>query len=144
MEALNIDRFVDKLREFDALRDADTVNRGCVDRIQPAFADAWPTILDPEVRDSLVSVGIPRPYHHQAEAIAMSLSGADVVMESPTASGKTLPFTAPMLHAHNNPAGGSIRKSEQADQIRKWQPHGNSQSSIETGRTTVTLGDPRR
>ena len=99
MEALDIDRFVDKLREFDALRDADTVNRGCVDRIQPAFADAWPTILDPAVRDSLVSIGIPRPYHHQAEAIGRSLSGADVVMESPTASGKNLSFTAPMLHA---------------------------------------------
>ena len=99
MEELDIDRFVDKLREFDALRDADTVHRGCVDRIQPAFAAGWPTILDPEVRDSLVSVGIPRPYHHQAEAITRSLSGADVVMESPTASGKTLSFTAPMLHA---------------------------------------------
>ena len=99
MEGLDIDRFVDKLREFDALRDADSVNRGCLDRIQPAFADEWPTILNPQVRDSLVSAGIPRTYHHQAEAIARSLSGSDVVMESPTASGKTLSFTAPMLHA---------------------------------------------
>ena len=47
----------------------------------------------------LVSVGIPQPYQHQADAIVRSLDGVDVVMESPTASGKTLAFTAPMLHS---------------------------------------------
>ena len=99
MEGLDIDVFVAKLKEFDALRDADTVNQGYVDRIQPGFADEWPAQLNPQVRDSLVGVGISRPYKHQAEAIARSLSGSDVVMESPTASGKTLSFTAPMLHA---------------------------------------------
>ena len=99
MEGFDIDRFMDKLEQLDALRDADTVNRGCVDRIQPAYADGWPTTLDPQIRESLVSAGIPRPYHHQAEAISKSLRGSDVVMESPTASGKTLSFVAPMLHA---------------------------------------------
>ena len=99
MEGLDIDRFVAKLREFDALRDTDAVNQGSVDRIQPGFADEWPAQLNPLVRDSLVQAGIPRPYKHQAEAIAMSMAGSDVVMESPTASGKTLSFTAPMLHA---------------------------------------------
>ena len=44
-------------------------------------------------------MGITQPYQHQADAIARSLSGADVVMETPTASGKTLAFTAPMLHS---------------------------------------------
>ena len=99
MEEFDIERFLDKLRQLDALRDADTVNRGSLDRIQPAFADEWPATLDTRVRDCLVGAGIPRPYHHQAEAIVRSLTGADVVMESPTASGKTLSFTAPMLHA---------------------------------------------
>ena len=95
MEGFDIDRFMGKLEQLDALRDADTVNRGSVDRIRPAYADGWPTILDPQVRDSLVSAGIPRPYEHQAEAISRALSGSDVVMESPTASGKTLSFVAP-------------------------------------------------
>ena len=99
MEGFDIDRFMDKLEQLDALRDADTVNRGCVERIQPAYADRWPTTLDPRIRDSLVAEGIPRPYQHQAEAISRSLGGYDVVMESPTASGKTLSFVAPMLHA---------------------------------------------
>ncbi len=99
MEGLDIDRFVAKLKEFDALRESDTINKGCIDRIQPGFADEWPSQLNRQVRDSLVRVGVNRPYKHQAEAIAKSLSGTDVVMESPTASGKTLSFTAPMLHA---------------------------------------------
>ncbi len=98
MNSIDIDRFLARLKEFDALRDSDTINRGTVDRIQPGYADDWPAQLDPAVRDALVGTGISQPYQHQADAIAKSLSGADVVMESPTASGKTLAFTAPMLH----------------------------------------------
>ena len=99
MNDVNIDRFLQRLREFDALRDADMINRGTVDRIRPAYADDWPAPLDPTVRNALVRAGIPRPYQHQADAIAKALGGADVVMESPTASGKTVAFTAPMLHS---------------------------------------------
>ncbi len=99
MSEIDIDRFLSQLKEFDALRETDTINFGTVDRIQPRYADEWPTQLDPAVRDTLVRAGIPRPYQHQADAIIKSLSGDDVVMESPTASGKTLAFTAPMLHA---------------------------------------------
>ena len=98
MEDFSIDRFLSRLREFDALRDADTIQRGSLERIKPEYADSWPTQLNSSVRDALVGAGITQPYQHQADAISMSLSGADVVMESPTASGKTLAFTAPMLH----------------------------------------------
>ena len=94
-----IDDFVVRLKEFDALRDSDTISRDTVEHIQPYYADEWPVQLDPVVRDILVHTGFHRPYQHQADAIAKSLSGADVVMESPTASGKTLSFTAPMLHS---------------------------------------------
>ena len=99
MEGLDTDRYIDKLVQFDALRDADTISRGCVERIQPAYADGWPATLDLRIRESLVAEGISRPYVHQAEAISKALGGADVVMESPTASGKTLSFVAPMLQA---------------------------------------------
>ncbi len=85
------------LKEFDALRDDDEIKKGTVDRIQPQYATEWPNQLHPSVRDALISTGIPRPYQHQADAINRALQGADVVMESPTASGKTLSFTAPML-----------------------------------------------
>ena len=95
----NISDFEARLAEFDALRPADRVERGVMDRIQPAYADEWPSQLHPNVRSALVGTGTPQPYQHQAEAITKALSGADVVMESPTASGKTLAFTVPMLHA---------------------------------------------
>ena len=98
MDGIDIERFLGRLKEFDALRDADTVNRDTVDRIQPGYAAEWPEQLDSSVRSALVDAGIPQPYQHQADAIIKSLGGADVVMESPTASGKTLAFTAPMLH----------------------------------------------
>ena len=99
MDRVDVDRFLSRLREFDALRDNDRISQDQVERIQPTFADGWPVELNPSVRDALIDSGITRPYQHQADAIAKSLSGADVVMESPTASGKTLAFTAPMLHA---------------------------------------------
>ena len=99
MHTDDIDSFLLRLKEFDALRDNDTINQGELDRIQPAYADEWPVQLNPAVRAALVQTGISKPYQHQADAIAKALGGADVVLESPTASGKTLAFTAPMLHA---------------------------------------------
>ena len=95
----DIERLVARLKEFDALRDTDDIVRGTVDRIQPQFEDRWPPELHPAVCDALGRIGISSPYQHQAKAIRKSLSGADVVMESPTASGKTLAFAAPMLDA---------------------------------------------
>jgi DEAD/DEAH box helicase domain-containing protein len=47
----------------------------------------------------LVSRGIERPYTHQAEAIAHALAGRHVVITTPTASGKTLCYNAPVLSA---------------------------------------------
>ena len=109
MNGLDIQRFEQRLKEFDALRDSDRIERGKLDRIQPGYADEWPVELNSAVRDSLIRAGIPRPYQHQANAIALALSGADVVMESPTASGKTLAFTAPMLHAlKQNPGSHAL------------------------------------
>ena len=94
-----IDKFLAKLEEVDGLRDTDTITRGEVDRIQPTLSAEWPAQLDRHVRDAIVASGIDQPYQHQFDAIVKSLSGADVVMETPTASGKTLAFAAPMLHA---------------------------------------------
>ena len=99
MNAIDADRLLARLKEFDALRDSDEVKTGVLERIRPALADDWPAQLDSSVRNALVKSGIALPYQHQADAISKSLSGADVVLESPTASGKTLAFAAPMLHS---------------------------------------------
>ena len=99
MNAIDADRLLARLKEFDALRDSDEVKIGVLERIRPALADDWPAQLDSSVRNAMVKSGIALPYQHQADAISKSLSGADVVLESPTASGKTLAFAAPMLHS---------------------------------------------
>ena len=60
MNEVDIDRFLERLREFDAIRESDTINRGTVDRIKPTHADEWPRQLNPAVRDALVAAGIGR------------------------------------------------------------------------------------
>ncbi|MBJ7593871.1 MAG: DEAD/DEAH box helicase [Candidatus Dormibacteraeota bacterium] len=59
----------------------------------------WPAPLDPRLLAALDRRGIDRPYIHQAEAIEHALAGRDVVVVTPTASGKTLAFAAPVLDA---------------------------------------------
>ena len=96
---INIAQFKEQLKKFDALRDDDEIQTGTVECIQPQYAQEWSSELHPSVRNALIHAGITTPYKHQAEAISKSLNGADVVLESPTASGKTLAFAAPMLDA---------------------------------------------
>jgi DEAD/DEAH box helicase domain-containing protein len=66
---------------------------------QTAEYAAWPSALDPRLLAALAARGIDRPYIHQAEAIDHALAGRDVVVVTPTASGKTLAFAAPVLDA---------------------------------------------
>ena len=95
---IDVESFKAQLKTFDALRDGDQIESATVERVQPLLAQEWPTELNKSVRNALIGNGIPKPYRHQADAIIKSISGSDVVLESPTASGKTLAFTAPMLH----------------------------------------------
>ena len=96
---LDMERLERRLMELDALRDSDSIQSDSTDRIEPQYADGWPAQLSLKVRQTAEKAGIERLYRHQYEAIEKSLSGKDVAMESPTASGKTLAFTLPMLHA---------------------------------------------
>ena len=95
----NIERLTVRLKKFNALREGDNIVQDTVDRIQPQYAGGWPVQIHPDVRRTLDQMGFSAPYQHQIEAIAKSLQGLDIVMESPTASGKTLAFTIPMLDA---------------------------------------------
>ncbi len=96
---IDIVEFRNDLIENNALCDEDEIRTESVDRISPKYADEFPSQLHSSVRDALIRVGITQLYQHQAEAMELSLSGTDVILESPTASGKTLAFTAPMLDA---------------------------------------------
>lgn len=96
---MDVNRFNSSLLEYGALRESDEICSDAVEHIAPKYAEQWPLELNPRVRTAFVRAGISKPFEHQAIAISKSLQGNDVVLESPTASGKTLAFTAPMLHS---------------------------------------------
>ncbi|MEA2611756.1 MAG: box helicase protein, partial [Chloroflexota bacterium] len=50
----------------------------------------FPDWLDARIVTGLAKRGIERPYIHQAEAIEAAHAGQDVVIVTPTASGKSL------------------------------------------------------
>ena len=92
------------LRTFDALRDGeaggDEVNRRVVEPIAPVYAqDGVLERLGKRVRAGLDGRGIERLYQHQSDAVVQALDGKNVVLQAPTASGKTLAFLIPMLEA---------------------------------------------
>ena len=66
--------------------------------IQASFAP-YPEGTDERLRASLAARGIDQLYTHQAEAFAHVLGGRNVVTITPTASGKTLCYNAPVLNA---------------------------------------------
>jgi DEAD/DEAH box helicase domain-containing protein len=70
-------------------------------RLPPVVAQlaGFPPALDPRLCRALEARGISQLYTHQAEAIEHALSGRNAVIITPTASGKTLCYNAPVLHA---------------------------------------------
>ena len=59
----------------------------------------FPDALDARLRQALESRGISQLYTHQAEVIDHAIAGRHVVAITPTASGKTLGYNAPVLNA---------------------------------------------
>jgi len=59
----------------------------------------FPEWLDPRIRAGLASRGIDQLYTHQADAIEAIRAGEDVVVVTPTASGKSLCYALPVLQA---------------------------------------------
>ncbi len=62
------------------------------------YAD-WPAGLHPSLRQALTARHLERAYSHQAEAVAAAGAGRDVVVVTPTASGKSMCFMVPVLDA---------------------------------------------
>src|SRR5215470_15614644 len=71
-------------------------------RVLPARAarhGEWPEWLDARVRFALQARGAMQPYSHQSEAWEALHAGRDLVVATPTASGKSLCYHAPVLDA---------------------------------------------
>lgn len=73
-----------------------TVRR--IEERPPRYAE-WPEGVAPRLIDALARRGIGRPYTHQAQAMTHALAGRNAVVVTPTASGKTLCYNAPVLSA---------------------------------------------
>lgn len=58
-----------------------------------------PDGLHPELLTLLRERGLDRLWSHQARAIELALAGRDVLVATPTASGKTLAYTVPVLQS---------------------------------------------
>jgi DEAD/DEAH box helicase domain-containing protein len=59
----------------------------------------FPESLDDRLRTVLATRGIAELYTHQAQSIGHAMAGRNVVVITPTASGKTLCYNAPVLNA---------------------------------------------
>ncbi len=69
-------------------------------RHQPAREGEYaeiPASVAPALREALIARGIPKLYVHQSDAFERSAAGQNVVVVTPTASGKTLCYNLPVL-----------------------------------------------
>jgi len=66
---------------------------------RPAEFGEWPAWVAAPLREVYVSKGIRQPYSHQAQAAEKIRGGKNVVIVTPTASGKTLCYNLPVLSA---------------------------------------------
>ncbi|MBI1962185.1 MAG: DEAD/DEAH box helicase [Candidatus Rokubacteria bacterium] len=66
---------------------------------RPPVLVPFPPSLDPRIADALRGRGIDQLYAHQARAWALVEKGQNVVVVTPTASGKTLCYNLPALQA---------------------------------------------
>jgi len=64
-----------------------------------------PARLHPALHTALPARGIDRLYRHQYDAVEAALDGDNVAVVTPTASGKTLCYNLPVLHALLSDAG---------------------------------------
>jgi DEAD/DEAH box helicase domain-containing protein len=91
---VNISQFVDWLEGSRFGRNITAVRR--IPARSPRYGE-WPSALDRRIVTALARRGIAQPYTHQAEAIERILRREDVVVVTPTASGKTLCYNVPVL-----------------------------------------------
>lgn len=94
---MTILEYISKLKNNPAFMD--NVTSWQVQPAREAKYGEFPATLDARIIESLRRRGIERPYIHQSRAIEAALAGRDLVVVTPTASGKTLCYNLPVLDA---------------------------------------------
>jgi len=93
---MNLDQITDFLRNDPALKR--NISHWKTYPARKARYIDFPDGLDIRLINTLADKGIKQPYSHQAEAISSVLNGSDIVVVTPTASGKTLCYNIPVLN----------------------------------------------
>ncbi len=121
------------IERFEALKGQDDSPVAAIHRRPPREARhaPLPEAIDPRLRDALAQRGIERPYVHQAESWDRIARGENVVVVTPTASGKTLCYNLPVLNAlAADPATCALylfpTKALAVDQLEEFNTLGNA------------------
>jgi DEAD/DEAH box helicase domain-containing protein len=98
-----LDAALERLAPGQRVERPDTPDRHvtAVRRLAPMAARTvpFPEVLDAQLKSALEARGIRELYTHQADSLSHALAGRNVVVVTPTASGKTLCYNAPILQA---------------------------------------------
>ncbi|MGZ4112236.1 MAG: DEAD/DEAH box helicase [Tumebacillaceae bacterium] len=92
---MNIDLLLDEWKRTDSF--IKNVTHWRVYPGQEAIYQAFPEAMDMRIQESLAKKGIRQLYSHQAQAFEQVKAGRNVVVVTPTASGKTLCYNLPVL-----------------------------------------------
>ena len=117
---MNVDQLAEKLRR-DNLFMANVVRWEELPAREARYGD-YPIGLDERLRPVLRQRGVQQLYSHQAHSIAATMRGEDVVVVTPTASGKTMCYNLPVLDSIlKNPDARALylfpTKALSADQV---------------------------
>ena len=95
-----MDEILDVLQSSGGLNTNDFMVERTVPRLEPKFAaQESMNSLNPALAGKLRNSGISKLYDHQARAVDLANEGKNIVLEAPTASGKTLAFGIPVLES---------------------------------------------
>ena len=117
---MNVDQLAEKLRR-DNLFMENVVRWEELPAREARYGD-YPIGLDERLRPVLRQRGVQQLYSHQAHSIAATMRGEDVVVVTPTASGKTMCYNLPVLDSSlKNPDARALylfpTKALSADQV---------------------------
>ncbi len=133
---MNVTQLADRLKQDP--RFMENVTRWEVIPARPARTADFPESLDPRLRGVLAQRGIHALYTHQAQSVAATARGEDVVVVTPTASGKTMCYNLPVLSAIlENPDARALylfpTKALSADQVSElYEMIGQTGADIKT------------
>lgn len=93
---MNIRQLIDYLKNYESF--SENVRLWMTLDPKEAQLSSWPESIDPKIKEIFSSKGIDQLYSHQRESYDAVRQGKDIVVVTPTASGKTLCYNIPVLN----------------------------------------------